>query len=106
MIAFMKHQTIENVVLNNDVSDELPLGGISWSLLSVKVKTAFLRKIKVMIIQNKQTANKLGSVIANRINLQLIWSSVGAEIQQKKAAATTKPPCTNQMELYFKGSIQ
>ena len=65
MFEFAGRQTIENVVLNNDKSDAVTLGEISWSLLSVKAKTVFSRKIKVMIPQKKRTSNKLGSVITN-----------------------------------------
>ena len=74
MIEFSECQTIENLVLNHDKSDVETLGGTPLSSLSVKAKTAFLRKMKVMIPQNKQTANDLGSVIANWINSQLLYS--------------------------------
>jgi hypothetical protein len=58
MIEFAERQTIENVVLNRDKSDVETLGGTAWLSLSVKAKTAFLRKIKVMIPQNKSKGEK------------------------------------------------
>lgn len=103
MIEFAERQTIENVVLNRDKSDVETLGGTAWLSLSVKAKTAFLRKIKVMIPQNKRTGTELGSVVANWINSQGVRSSVAAVIQhqQKKPAAGTKPACaTREGTLY------
>ena len=85
----------ENVVLTSDKTDVAKLGGTDWSKFSVRAKTAFLRKMNIMILQTKQTGGDLGSVVANWLNSKGLRAAVASEITKKSGhtPASTKPQC-------------